>query len=241
MNERERRTSDTSRTRAISEFISGRRAELTRFAYRFDGEHIAVRFAGGQCAEPVTAELNRFAIAAGLDFLWISDEDEVIQSWFGAREGLAAADVHSDIRGVAWPEDLPIAIGELTAGLDGFRLTYRQSRAALAVARRQPGTIARYSDVALLAAALEDDLLARSLLHLYIRPIEGAGKRADTFKLTLRAYFASRRNVSASAAALGLSRHTVSSRLRSIEGLLGRPLERIGPELEVALRLVDLN
>ena len=56
---------------------------------------------------------------------------------------------------------------------------------------------------------------------------------------TLRAYFAAERNVSSTAAALGVDRRTVTNRIRAIEDLFGRPLKDFATELETALRLDD--
>ena len=56
---------------------------------------------------------------------------------------------------------------------------------------------------------------------------------------TLRAYFAAERNVSSTAAALGVDRRTVRNRIRAIEDLVGRPLNLIAADLEIALRVID--
>ena len=49
---------------------------------------------------------------------------------------------------------------------------------------------------------------------------------------TLRAYFAAERNISSTAAALGVDRRTVTNRIRAIEELFGRPLKDCATELE---------
>ena len=56
---------------------------------------------------------------------------------------------------------------------------------------------------------------------------------------TLRAYFAAERNISSTAAALGVDRRTVTNRIRAIEGLFGRSLKDFATELEIALQLDD--
>ncbi len=53
---------------------------------------------------------------------------------------------------------------------------------------------------------------------------------------TLRAYFEADRNVSSTAAALGVDRRTVRNRIGAIEELLGRPLRGSLADLEIALR-----
>jgi DNA-binding PucR family transcriptional regulator len=63
----------------------------------------------------------------------------------------------------------------------------------------------------------------------------------ETLRETLRAYFATGHNASSAAAALGVRRHTVASRLRAIEERLKRTLSSCAAALELALRLEELN
>jgi len=104
------------------------------------------------------------------------------------------------------------------------------------VAERRGVTVARYADVAIEAATLRDDLLAKSLRQLYLEPLEQMRDGGKDARETLRAYFAAERNVSSTAAALGVDRRTVRNRIRAIEELLGRPLNVIAADLEIALR-----
>ena len=54
---------------------------------------------------------------------------------------------------------------------------------------------------------------------------------------TLRAYFCAQRNVSSTAAALGVDRRTVANRIHAVEDLFGRPLTTFAVEMETVLRL----
>jgi DNA-binding PucR family transcriptional regulator len=90
-----------------------------------------------------------------------------------------------------------------------------------------------------LAAIGRDDLLETSLRQLYLEPLEGGRDGGKVARETLRAYFAADRNVSSTAAALGVDRRTVRNRIRAIEELLGRPLRGSLADLEIALRLDD--
>jgi DNA-binding PucR family transcriptional regulator len=135
-----------------------------------------------------------------------------------------------------------LALGEPAWGIEGWRSTHRQAQAALAVALRRSGSggVTRYADVALLAAALNDEALARALVGIYIAPLEDSRGGGPVLCETLRVYFASERNVSSAAAALGVARKTVDTRLRTIEKRLGRTLHPCPAELEVALALDEL-
>jgi DNA-binding PucR family transcriptional regulator len=130
-----------------------------------------------------------------------------------------------------------VTVGEPGEGLAGWRFSHRQAKAALPIAERGGEAIVRYAEVALLASVSRDDLLAGSLRQLYLEPLEAARDRGKAARDTLRAYFAAERNVSSTAAALGVDRGTVTNRLRAVEDLIGRPLKEVATELETALRL----
>jgi hypothetical protein len=136
-----------------------------------------------------------------------------------------------------------LALGEPNQDLGGWRLTHRQAQAALLVALRRPkpGGVARYADVALLAFALADEALARSLIDIYLSPLDRQRGGGAVSRETLRAYFAAGRNATSAAAALNVARSTVDNRLHAIEEALGRLLHSCLAELEVALRLEQLS
>ncbi|HZE05289.1 MAG TPA: helix-turn-helix domain-containing protein [Solirubrobacteraceae bacterium] len=94
-----------------------------------------------------------------------------------------------------------------------------------------------YADVALLATALSNELLADTLRESFLAPLEAERDGGAAWRRTLRAYLDTGHNASTAAAALGVSRKTVSARLRAIEARLGRSLDSCAAELEVALAL----
>jgi DNA-binding PucR family transcriptional regulator len=130
-----------------------------------------------------------------------------------------------------------VTVGEPGEGLSGWRFSHRQAKAALPIAVRKGQSILRYADVVLLASIVRDDLVTTSLRQLYLEPLERARDGGKAARETLRAYFAAERNVSSTAAALGVDRRTVTNRIRAIEGLFGRPIKEFATELETALRL----
>jgi DNA-binding PucR family transcriptional regulator len=136
-------------------------------------------------------------------------------------------------------ERVLVTVGEPGEGLAGWRFSHRQAKAALPIAERRGQSILRYADVAVLASLLRDDLLATSLRRIYLEPLERARDGGEAARETLRAYFAAERNVSSTAAALGVDRRTVTNRIRAIEDLFDRPLREVSTELETALRLDD--
>jgi hypothetical protein len=134
-----------------------------------------------------------------------------------------------------------LAVGEPARGLAGWRNTHLQAQAALLVALRRPAVLMCYADVALLAAALKDETLARALLDMYVAPLGDAANGRSVLGATLRAYLTAERNASSAAARLKVARSTVEKRLRIAEERLGRPLHPCPVELEVALQLDALG
>jgi DNA-binding PucR family transcriptional regulator len=132
-----------------------------------------------------------------------------------------------------------VSVGEPGEGFLAWRLSHRQAKAALLIAERQGQPVVRYADVALQASIVRDDLITTSLHQLYLEPLERARDGGEAARETLRAYFAAERNISSTAAALGVDRRTVTNRIRTIEELLGRPLKFSATDLEIALRLAD--
>lgn len=83
--------------------------------------------------------------------------------------------------------------------------------------------------------------MATSLRTLYLAPLERERDNGKVARETLRAYFAASRHISSTAAALGVNRHTVASRLQAIEETLGRSLDTCAASLEAALHLHELD
>jgi molybdenum-dependent DNA-binding transcriptional regulator ModE len=181
------------------------------------------------------------ALAAKLDRRLLAErlEGEAVWAcWLGGRDPLQTAEALRALEGLS-PGPVVVALGEPGEGITGWRLSHRQANAALPIAERRGAAIVRYADVAVLASVLRDDLGMTSLRRLYIEPLQAGRDGGKAAIETLRAYFATERNISSTAAALGVDRRTVRNRLRAIEELFERPLSEIATDLETALRLVD--
>jgi PucR C-terminal helix-turn-helix domain/GGDEF-like domain len=204
--------------------------------YDLGGQHLGVIVRG------VDAErtLRRLAQAVRGRLLSVTPAEGLVWAWLGVQDGFATADLERVASGDAHDGGVTLAVGEPAQGLEGWRLTHRQAQAAMVVAARRPRALTRYADVALLATALKDDALARTLIDVYIAPLLDAQGGGEVLLQSLRAYLAVERSVSSAAAALGVSRKTVENRVRTIEQRLGRTLHPCPAELEVALLLYEL-
>jgi hypothetical protein len=235
--ERTRRSPERGLLDRVQGLLAGRFADGADLGYQLGGWHIGVIATGEngrEAVRAVAADLNR-------GVLTVSPEEQTVWAWLGGGQAVAPVDLKRafgrlDTRGAS------LAFGGQAKGLVGWRLTYRQAQAAMLVALRSPGRqVTCYADVALVASALRDEALAASLVERYLDPLENGRDGGAALRETLRAYITAGSNASSAAAALGVARHTVENRLRTVEQRVGRALHTCLAELEVALRVEELE
>jgi GGDEF-like domain/PucR C-terminal helix-turn-helix domain len=233
----ERRPHSTARRRAeeVRKLLDGASLDPAELPYDLSAWHLATIASGPGAA----AAVRGLAATLGRNLLLVQPADTV-WAWLGGRSRLSARELLR-LSERSLPAEVSIAVGEPGAGMEGWRLSHRQAKAAMAVMRRSSKRRVRYADVALLASALRDEVLAASLREIYLVPLEGERDGGAALRRTLEAYFDVGRKASLAAAALGVSRKTVSIRLRSIGERIGRPVDRCATELETALRLRSLQ
>jgi hypothetical protein len=222
--------------RRVRRLLRGDASDAAGIPYEFEGWHIGAVVVSHRGREPVVQP----AVDSNPRLLIVRQGDGTVWGWLGARKRPSVNDRHR-LAAMFVGSAASVALGEPGCGLDGWRLTHMQAKAALPVALRGWDRTVTYSDVGLLAAALRDRVLVSSLRHLYLEPLEKSRDRGQALRETLRVYFATDRNVSSTAAALGVNRSTVASRLRSVEESIGRQLTACAAEIEVALRLEELE
>jgi hypothetical protein len=237
---RERRPASPSTERrrldVVQRLLAGEPLDTAELRYPFEAHHL-----GLLCRGPKTEEfLRELAASADRVLLAVRPNPETLWAWFGGMRPSDAGEL-SELAARRAPAGAAIAIGESAKGLAGWRLTHRQAATALPIAVRGPEPTVRYADVALVAAALKDELLATSLRRLYLEPLESMRDGGAIARESLRAYFAAEHNVSSAAAMLGVSRTTLVGRLRAAEAAIGRTLSSCRSELEVALGLDEEN
>ena len=204
--------------------------------YEFEAWHLGLVITGAR------AEVSARTLAAGVNRepLVVKRSDSSAWAWLGGRQPLDLDDVQRYLAaGVLG--DVTLAVGEPRWGVDGWRLSHHEAKAAQQVMLRRSQPLIRASSVILLAAVLRDEALARSLRETYLAPLDGQGDSGSVLRETLRAYFAAGFNAATAAAALEIDRHTVQRHLRKVEEALGRLLPSCHAELEVALRLEELD
>jgi len=231
-----RPTSSVERRRElVKSLLAGELVDSSELGYDLDGHHLALMVKG----EGAEALLRELANRLDRRLLAVQREEESKWAgWLGGRRELASEEAMRVLRETA-PKGAFVTVGEPAEGLAGWRFSHLQAKAALAIAERRREPVVRYADVAVVASILRDDLVADSLRRLYLEPLAQTRDNGKVARETLRAYFEAERNISSTAAALGVDRRTVRNRLGAIEDLLGRPLRGSMADLEIALRLDD--
>ncbi|HEX4668768.1 MAG TPA: helix-turn-helix domain-containing protein [Solirubrobacterales bacterium] len=220
--------------RRVEQLLEGQRLDTSEIAYEFDAVHLGL-VARGPDAEEAVRELAR-----PLDrrLLLVPRGEATVWAWLGGRRALDPESLRC-VLSSKLPPGLCLALGESAEGLGGWRLSHRQAKAGLPVAREGPDPVVGYADVALLASVLQDELLATSLREIYLVPLDEGSDGGELARETLRAYLAAEGNVSSTAAALRVNRKTVASRLRAVEAAIGRPISSRLAEIGAALRIED--
>lgn len=218
--------------RRIQQLLAGELIDTSEMPYNFERYHVGVVSTGDAAMDAV----GSLAKAFDSRLLSIDIDNGEVWAWLGTQHELDRQRLGEFVSST-WPPAVPLALGEANNGLTGWRLTHQQAKAAFLVAPGQPSGVAQYADVALLASMSQDELLIASLKWLYLDRLADGRDGGLTLRATLRAYFASNRNSSSTAALLGVSRQTVTNRLRTIEERIGRPLIACTADLEAALRL----
>jgi hypothetical protein len=235
--EREQLASDKQkRFSATQSLLDGEWRDGSMLGCDLDAFHIAAIAKGVEAADTVRT------LASTLDcrYFAVSNADGAIWAWMSRRHKPNITKLEEVISG-RWPPKIYLAIGEIAYGEEGWRLSHQQARAAFLLALRRPGCVIRYAADPLLVTAIRDDLLTACLKDFFLAPLKLERDGGVVLRQTLRAYFAADRNGASAAAALRVTRQTVTNRLKVIERRVGRPISTCAAEFETALRLEELR
>lgn len=230
------RSPEQCRRELVQKLLAAEPVEFVGLDYEFDAWHLGVIAIGTGAEKAVRVMAN----GLGRQLLAVSCGEGVVWAWLGGHRKLVIADVEQLLM-VNGFSSMPLAIGELRKGIDGWRLTHKEAQAALPVALSGPQTLTRCADVPLEAALLRHELLASLLIKNYLSPLSSQKDGGAVLRETLRAYFAKECNAAKAGVALRVDRHTVGRRLRTIEEALGRLIPTCRAELELALRLEEMG
>jgi len=222
----------------IVRLLEGSSRVCPEINYDFDRWHVGMIMSGR--TETTRQFVRSIAERSACQLLEVPHrESATTWAWLGYRDQPSLPGL-VELLEEGLPDGINIAIGEGRKGLDGWRQTNREARAALQVMHYQTQPITRCRDVILVAAILRDPSLATSLIETFLAPLDGRSDSGKVLRETLHMYFQKDQNAKTTAAALGVDRHTVERRLRSVEERLGQTLETCSAQLLVALGAEEL-
>lgn len=227
---------DHWRISLVRKLLAGEIPTIDDINYDFAGRHVALIAIGD------TSPTSFRALSKKLDrrLLLVRPDQRISWAWLGGKRPFDVGELDL-LKNCDWPPGAAIGYGDTALGVVGWRRSHRQAAAVLRLARQhsRPKALG-YGDAALAASALKDHDLLSHLKESYLNPLAMIGDDGHSAKETLRVYFASARNATSAAAALGVSRGAMRGRLAAIEERLGRPLHEIEDSLALALRLENL-
>jgi hypothetical protein len=230
-------THEARRVERARRLLAGEPVDPGILDYELDGHHLGL-VASSAGARPL---IRKLAGELGCRSLILAPSSDELWAWFGAaREPVDPATVRERLAAGGDPM-LPIGMGEPKSDSKGWRLTHAQAQRALWIAEAKSTPVVDYDEAALLSSIARDPTLTASLREKYLSPLSAGPDGGRVLRATLRAYFKAERNSSAASAALGVTRQTVTSRLRMAEQRIGQSLGDCDTALIVALELEELG
>lgn len=222
------------RLKHVQGLLAGDQLSPVEMQYDFSYFHTAV-----VAFTPERRILTGLAKALDARLLIVELDESVVWAWLGSRSQAPASALRS-VASENFQGGSAVAFGSSEPGLRGWRSSHLQAKTAflLSMWRR---SVLHYEDVAVEAAALQNETLSSFLRLRYLKPIQEAPCDHAVLFDTLRAYFEVERNGVSAATVLGVSRQTVSNRLRLVEKYLGCPLGSCADKVDLALRLEEVE
>jgi DNA-binding PucR family transcriptional regulator len=139
------------------------------------------------------------------------------------------------------PTGMQAAIGRPGPGLQGFRTSHAEARAAesLAVKAAHDRSLVRYDEEELLILVSAQEDLMRRMVAREVSQLIGADKNLALVRETVLEYLTTL-SIEATAEHLRVHKNTVRYRIARAEELLGHPLSRRSTHVELALRWVSV-
>jgi hypothetical protein len=218
----------------IQRLLRGEPADGSSLDYALDAHHLGLVVLAPD-PQPLLRSLSS---EVNCRLLMVRPSDSATWAWVGGNRSPDLMEV-SRWASENWPASIPLGIGEAAPSLSGWRRTHNQARAAASLSHLTSQGHTKYRDIALLSAVCRDPLLIASVRDMYLAPLGREGDRGAALRATLRAYFDANRNSSCAAAALGVTRQTISKRLQVIEERLEQPITTCGDLLNAALQLEE--
>jgi hypothetical protein len=217
----------------VAQVLGGVPVRDVELGYRLGQDHLALVAWG----HDVEASVRSLVSAVGAELLLVHAGAGHVWAWLG----LASSDLDDPAAAVVAGPGTHVALGSRAYGREGFGTSHRQARLAASLGVRglvpSTTTVIRFDHVALLAAALEDEVTARVCVDHLLAPLAAAGARAEELADTLVVWARSGLSPVLAGRRLEVSERTVRYRVERLEELLGPDLRSRLPELVLAVEM----
>ncbi|MFD4179956.1 PucR family transcriptional regulator [Rhodococcus sp. NPDC058514] len=238
----------SQRVGTVREILDGGPVDVAqasaRMAYPLHRSHTAVAVWAEDTAPGVDPVADLEAVAARMaravaatDLLCVPSGARGLWAWMVDGDRLGTDPQHAALV----PAGIRIAVGDVGAGIDGFRRSHREAQAARSIAEngRQRRTLTRYRDVEVVSLVSPDPAARSALIERELRGMLGGDAASERLRDTVRAVLSCWGNHEAAARRLGVHKNTVRYRIQRVEAVLGRDLATNRLPLELALECFD--
>lgn len=208
--------------------------------YPVSGSHVAaVVWMDDSPAQPLdlTGMRSHWQSLPGVrDTLAVQRDERTLVCWLNVADDVRIGDWMKIIG--AQDSSPRIAFGELGKGIEGFRTSNAQARAAanvLALARNSVGRVVRYREVSAISFLAYQPIRARAWTERMLGDLAGADEQLDRLRHDLYVFFDEGENITAASRRLFMHRNTLKSRIDRAYQLLPKPAGEHRLDLALAL------
>ncbi|WP_040799504.1 PucR family transcriptional regulator [Nocardia higoensis] len=201
---------------------------------------VSVRQAGVPASDLLRAGVAMLTAATGKEPLTALIDEQNCWVWISSA-GKPSLDVELLQRELARRKGIHVAVGDLGAGLDGFRQTFRDAQRArnLALLADSGSPLTLHSRVALTGLLMDHLADTRAWVHRVLGALMRDDETTARLRETVRTYLDCRGSLTDAAARMHIHKNTVHYRIRRAEEVLGHPLTVDRLDIEVALRVSE--
>jgi DNA-binding PucR family transcriptional regulator len=247
--ERQLRSESMERARVLEALVAGHEVDPqvveARLGLDLNRHHLALILESPTGAEHRQVDQTQSLLAAlarsfgGASIVAHQAAVDTIWVWIGADVAIPdrvwVARARSIVRDHGWRG----GAGRARRGADGFGRSHAEALDAVRSARAVDRSLVWYPEVALVALLSADLSRARWFVQDYLQGLDGADPKSAELRTTLLQFYRSGMRLGPASEELHLHRNTLSYRLQIITKRLGHDVDKVVPEVQCALLLVE--
>ncbi|HTV00213.1 MAG TPA: helix-turn-helix domain-containing protein, partial [Luteitalea sp.] len=234
-------TQEARRTAAVCALLGAATGDVRAIGVELDYPLLGIRHLAVIHDVPDDRALRpvrRLARTIGAGILVVRAETQRTWGWIGLPPTLSDATLEEHLTRLDGGGSGTLAVGDIGAGVEGFRDSHREAELALRHAQSGgAGSVVRYRDLGAVSLLASDTRRARRFVEHELGALAAPNAAASRARATARVFLQENCNRARTARRLGVHYNTVAYKLKAAEALLGRPLTHRRFDLEAALLL----